>query len=79
MALFSECSLQCARKVLDTADIVRDAIYRQQPRCSPVWGQAGFQFEQTWINRLNYLFISQPGSALLSRRTVIRLTDPHQD
>jgi hypothetical protein len=29
MALFSECSLECARKVLDTADIVRDAIYRQ--------------------------------------------------
>ncbi len=29
MALFSECSLKCARKVLDTADIVREAIYRQ--------------------------------------------------
>jgi hypothetical protein len=25
MALFSECMLQCARKVLDTADIVREA------------------------------------------------------
>jgi hypothetical protein len=24
MALFSECMLQCARKVLDSADIVRD-------------------------------------------------------
>jgi len=24
MALFSECMLQCARKLLDTADIVRD-------------------------------------------------------
>ena len=32
MALFSECSLQCARKVLDIADIVRDAILRQQSR-----------------------------------------------
>ena len=31
MALFSECSLRCARKVLDTADIVREAIYRQLP------------------------------------------------
>ena len=30
MALFSECSLKCARKVLDTADIVREAILRQQ-------------------------------------------------
>ena len=30
MALFSECSLKCARKVLDTADIVREAIFRQQ-------------------------------------------------
>jgi len=29
MALFSECSLKCARKKLDTADIVREAIYRQ--------------------------------------------------
>jgi len=29
MALFSECMLECARKVLDTADIVRDACFRQ--------------------------------------------------
>ena len=29
MALFSECSLRCARKVLDTADIVREAILRK--------------------------------------------------
>jgi hypothetical protein len=29
MALFSEGSLQCARKLLDTADIVREAILRQ--------------------------------------------------
>jgi len=29
MALFSECSLRCARKVLDTADIVREAISQQ--------------------------------------------------
>ncbi len=29
MALFSECSLRCARKVLDTADIVREA--RSEP------------------------------------------------
>jgi hypothetical protein len=27
MALFSECSLECASKLLDTADIVREAIY----------------------------------------------------
>jgi hypothetical protein len=26
MALFSECSLECASKLLDTADIVREAI-----------------------------------------------------
>jgi hypothetical protein len=30
MALFFECMLSCARKVLDTADIVRDAILRQR-------------------------------------------------
>jgi hypothetical protein len=29
MALFFECGQQCAQKVLDTADIVRDAIFRQ--------------------------------------------------
>jgi hypothetical protein len=29
MALFSECMPWCARKQLDTADIVRDAIFRQ--------------------------------------------------
>ena len=31
MALFSECSLKCARKVLDTAEIVRDAMLQQLP------------------------------------------------
>ena len=30
MALFFECGQWCARKVLDTADIVRDAIFQQQ-------------------------------------------------
>ncbi len=30
MALFHECMLKCDRKLLDTADIVRDAILRQQ-------------------------------------------------
>jgi hypothetical protein len=29
MALFFECMLPCARKVLDTADIVREAIFQQ--------------------------------------------------
>ena len=29
MALFYECMLQCARKGLDTADIVREAILQQ--------------------------------------------------
>jgi len=29
MALFYECMPKCARKLLDTADIVRDAIFRQ--------------------------------------------------
>jgi hypothetical protein len=27
MALFHECTLQCAQKELDTADIVRDAMF----------------------------------------------------
>jgi hypothetical protein len=35
MALFSECMPLCARKGLDTADIVRDAILRQPPTRNP--------------------------------------------
>ena len=31
MALFYECMLSCARKLLDTADIVRDAMFQQPP------------------------------------------------
>jgi hypothetical protein len=30
MALFHECMLWCAQKVLDTADIVREAIFQHQ-------------------------------------------------
>jgi hypothetical protein len=38
MALFFECMLQCARKVLDTgADIVREAIL-QQLYPNPIYG-----------------------------------------
>jgi hypothetical protein len=29
LALFNECMLKCARKLLDTADIVREAILQQ--------------------------------------------------
>jgi hypothetical protein len=29
MALFYECMLKCTQKLLDTADIVREAIFRQ--------------------------------------------------
>ena len=32
MALFLECMQLCAQKVVDTADIVRDAIFRQLSR-----------------------------------------------
>ena len=32
MALFYECMLKCARKLLDTADIVREAMLRQLPK-----------------------------------------------
>ena len=33
MALFSECMLKCARKLLDTADIVREAMFQQLNGC----------------------------------------------
>src|ERR1700686_1944306 len=48
MALFNECMLKCARKLLDTADIVREAIYQQaappgEPkRIKITSGKAGF-------------------------------------
>jgi hypothetical protein len=51
MALFPECTESCAQKVVDTADIVRDAIFRHPfeylrelqptpPCCSPRLGEA---------------------------------------
>src|ERR1700674_1364245 len=41
MALLFECTPQCARKVLDTAYIVREAIYRQFSRLTPYFQQPG--------------------------------------
>ena len=41
MALFFECMQQCARKVLDTADIVRDAMLQQYPIALPEMGEMG--------------------------------------
>jgi hypothetical protein len=35
MALFYECMPSCARKLLDTADIVRNAMLRQRPLANP--------------------------------------------
>jgi hypothetical protein len=47
MALFQECSLKCARKVLDTADIVREAIFLQLLARTPSFApQSLFQTEQ---------------------------------
>ncbi len=43
MALFYECTLKCARKLLDTADIVRDAMLRQLRRL-PTGGSDCFLF-----------------------------------
>src|SRR5437762_3511845 len=44
MALFSECMPECARIVLDTADIVREAMLRQQSRTFSV-----FDPQNTWV------------------------------
>jgi hypothetical protein len=38
MALCYECVLKCARKLLDTADIVREAMLRQLKRGSTPYG-----------------------------------------
>jgi len=37
MALFFECMLLCAQKVLDTADIVREAIFANRSDIITVW------------------------------------------
>src|SRR3984885_5563131 len=41
MARFSKCTDQCASKVLDTADIVRDAIFQQPSFLSASGGCSG--------------------------------------
>jgi hypothetical protein len=41
MALFSECTDSCAQKLLDTADIVREAIYRQSSEGLRLLGNDG--------------------------------------
>jgi hypothetical protein len=45
MALFSECTDRYAQKLLDTADIVREAIYRQLSVKGDIMptGQSAFQ------------------------------------
>ena len=44
MALFYECMLKCDRKLLDTADIVRDAIFQQLTNTFPVAGETGSEW-----------------------------------
>ena len=46
MALFYECSPQCARKGLDTADIVRDAMFRQLSQFPDEWGSDTLWFAE---------------------------------
>jgi hypothetical protein len=43
MALFSECTPQCAQNVLDTADIVREAMLRQLPSDPTAYGSVPFR------------------------------------
>jgi hypothetical protein len=52
MALFFECMPQCAQKLLDTADIVRDAIFRQ-PRVPEPFG---YNAVRTLRTRLSVCF-----------------------
>jgi hypothetical protein len=43
MALFFECMLLCAQKLLDTADIVREAMFRQLAYShGDVWRKNGY-------------------------------------
>jgi probable HAF family extracellular repeat protein len=50
MALFYECMLKCTQKLLDTADIVREAIYRQLPVCDEIRAmRIDLGFEQAFV------------------------------
>jgi hypothetical protein len=40
MALFPECKESCAQKIVDTADIVRDAIFRRHLSLWSIFGLA---------------------------------------
>ena len=68
MALSSECTDQCARKVLDTADIVREAIYRQSSRFFLYSGARFCQFAMTPERRKVVL-------AALNHRTMLTAND----
>jgi hypothetical protein len=66
MALFYECMLQCARKLLDTADIVREAMLRQPRRLhgGPEYNPLDVQ---TWQSRLGQAGQTRPGHAFRVR------------
>ncbi len=62
MALFYECMPKCARKLVDTADIVRDAILRQQS-----FGAADRAEDRSHAVRLSSL-LHKPQARQKSRR-----------
>ena len=53
MALFFECMPQCAQKVFDTADIVREGMLRQLSRCVGIENPVFHQLSQ---KRVGYSF-----------------------
>ena len=54
MALFHECTLQCAQKELDTADIVRDGDFSPATKICPMPSQAMFTSVdyREWVDKL---------------------------
>ena len=67
MALFHECTLQCARKELDTADIVREAMFNSYPQSFVLADRANFVVHPMLISVLGAgSVIEHGGSDLIS-------------
>ena len=64
MALLFECTPQCARKLLDTADIVREAIFHQLHR----WHAASAFRNVAIAVKNNKLFIHKRPAEFIKRR-----------
>jgi hypothetical protein len=76
MALLFECMRTCARKLLDTADIVREAIYGTQRAGS--LGSSGSLWEEAHMISRHQAVPKKPKTALITLSTTERLPNNDQ-